>query len=404
MTNKNESSRLTQLAAKSFSRRSLLKAGLGGAAVMLAAPGLVRNAFSSSGELNYMGWAGYDFKAVFEAFTGATGIKVNFTEQPDNDTIFAQAKLALQTGAYDVVEPTVDRVMSYDENGLVQAWDESKLKMDNYAPGLADGLAGEMATINGKRLFGPGVWGTEALTFNSDEYKNGEYGKASLADLWDPAFEGKVCVRAHSALAALGRVMDAEGKLPRPFMDGYKDDAAMKEIWDVVLAAALSSKKNIASFWKGENDAQAGFRTNGAVLGLTWDSTGYNMGKEGPFKYIAPKEGAFAWNQGYMLMKNAKNVEQAHAWATYISTPEGSALMATAFAANPVGKGGVDKMDPAVAKFYTDAFPGEDFTGVIRIGNHQGCLAVPLQVACVFGQSRKAENRGAVFHDTESDQ
>jgi spermidine/putrescine transport system substrate-binding protein len=345
-----------------ISRRSLLKAGVAGAAVAIAAPAYVRDAFSSSGEFSYMGWAGYDYKPVFEAFTKSTGIKVKFTEQPDNDTIFAQAKLALQTGDFDVVEPTVDRVQSYDENGLVQAWDESKLTMANYAPGLADGLAGEMATINGKRLFVPGVWGTEALTFNSDEYKNGEYGKASLADLWDPAFEGKVTVRAHSALAAMGRVLDTQGKLPRPFMDGYKDDAAMKEIWDVVLAEALKSKKNITSFWKGENEAQAGFRTNGAVLGLTWDSTGYNMGKEGPYKYLAPKEGAFAWNQGYMLMKNSKNVAQSHEWAKFISTAEGSALMATCFSANPVGKGGVEKLDPAVAKFYTEAFPSDATT------------------------------------------
>ena len=359
MSKKIESSQETLAAARLFSRRAVLKAGAAGAAIALSGPAFVRNAFSSSGEFNYMGWAGYAYQPCFDAFTKATGIKVNFTEQPDNDTIFAQAKLALQTGAFDVVEPTVDRVTAYAQNGLVQPWDTSKLAMDNYLPGLADGLAGEMATVDGQRYFVPGVWGTEALTFNTDEYKNGEYGKASLADLWDPAYEGKVCVRAHSALAALGRVMDAEGKLPRPFMDGYKDDAAMKEIWDVVLAEAIKSNKNIASFWKGENDAQAGFRTNGAVLGLTWDSTGYNMGKEGPYKYLAPKEGAFAWNQGYMLMKNAKNVEQAHEWAKFISTPEGAALMATNFSANPVGKGGVDKLDPAVAKFYNDAFPGD---------------------------------------------
>ena len=343
----------------SVSRRSFLKstAALGLGAV--AAPALVsRSALASSGELNYMGWAGYDFKDAFASFTKATGIKMNFTEQPDNDTIFAQAKLAIQTGAIDVVEPTVDRVQSYNENGLVQAWDMSKIKLDQWEAGLVSGLAGDMATIDGKRLFLPGVWGTEALTFNTKEAPM-ESGKDSLADLWDAKFEGKVCVRAHSALAALGRVMDAQGKLPHPFMEGYKDDAKMKKIWDVILAEAIKHKKNIAQFWKGENEAQAGFRTNGCVIGLTWDSTGFNMGKEGPFSYIAPKEGAFAWNQGNMLMKNAKNVEQAHAFQNWVSSAEGSALWATAFAANPVGKGAGAKLDPAVSKFYTNSFPGD---------------------------------------------
>jgi len=343
----------------SLSRRSFLKgtaaAGLGA----VVAPAVISSSvLASSGELNYMGWAGYDFKDAFAAFTKSTGIKMNFTEQPDNDTIFAQAKLAIQTGAIDVIEPTVDRVQSYNENGLVQAWDMKVIKLDQYEAGLVSGQAGEMATIDGKRLFLPDVWGTEALTFNTKEAPM-VYGTASLADLWDPKFEGKVCVRAHSSLAALGRVMDAQGKLPHPFMEGYKDDAKMKKIWDVILAEAIKRKKNIAQFWKGENEAQAGFRTNGCVLGLTWDSTGFNMGKEGPFSYIAPKEGAFAWNQGNMLMKNAKNVEQAHAFCNWVSSAEGAAIWATAFAANPVGKGAAAKMDAAVSKFYNDSFPGD---------------------------------------------
>src|SRR4029079_10495881 len=137
-------------------------------AVGFASPLYVKNAFSSSGELNYMGWAGYDYKPFTEPFTAATGIKVNFTEQPDNDTIFAQAKLSLQTGAFDVIEPTVDRTKSYVENGIVQGWDHAKVPLDKYLPGMADGKAGEMATIDGKRYFLPGVWGTEALVFNKE--------------------------------------------------------------------------------------------------------------------------------------------------------------------------------------------------------------------------------------------
>ena len=346
------------LRAAQLSRRTLMKSAVALGAVGFAAPIYSRNAFSSSGELNYMGWAGYDYKPVIEPFTAKTGIKVNFTEQPDNDTIFAQAKLSLQTAAFDVVEPTVDRTKSYVENDLVQPWDTSKIHMDNYLPGMADGLAGEMASIDGKRYFVPGVWGTEALVYNKDE-KPLEYGKASLADLFADGLDGKVTVRAHSALAALGRVMDAEGKLPKPFMDGYKDDAAMKEIWDVILAEALKHKANIVQFWKGENEAQAAFRTNGAVIGLCWDSTGFNMGKEGPFAYIAPKEGAFAWNQGYMLMKNAKNVEQGHAWSDWMTTPEGAAAMGKVYSANPVAKGAIELADKATADFYNAALPGD---------------------------------------------
>ena len=350
------------LAAAQMSRRSVLKAATAIGAVGFASPIFVKNAFSSSGELNHMGWAGYDgYKVSIDAFTKKTGIKVNLTEQPDNDTIFAQAKLAAQTGAFDTIEPTVDRTLSYVENDLVQAWDEKKVNLANYLPGMVDGKAGEMAVIKGGRYFVPAVWGTEALVFNKEKMPL-EYGKASLADLWGDNLEGKVTVRAHSALASLGRVLDAAGKLPKPFMDSYKDDAVMKEVWDVILKEALSKKKNIAQFWKGENEAQAAFRTNGCVIGQCWDSTGFNMGKEGPYGYIAPKEGAIAWNQGYMMMKNAKNTEQAYAWLNFQNTPEGGAAMSTVYSANPVGKGAVDLLDPKVAAFYNAAFPGDALT------------------------------------------
>ena len=344
-------------------RRAILKGSAAFAAGAVFAPAVIsRSALASSGELNYLGWAGYpDYVGkCFPAFTAATGIKVNFTEVPDQDTMFAQAKLALQTGAVDMCEPTLDRVAGWNSNGLVQGWDTGKLVMDNYIQGLADGSAGERATIEGKRMIAPSVWGTEALIYSTKDFPT-EYGKASLGDLWGENMGSKITIRAHSSLAAMGRWLDSEGKLPKPWLDGYKDEATMKELWDIALAEATKRKGNVAQFWNGENDAQAAFKTNGAVLGLCWDSTGFNLRNDG-FGYIAPKEGAIAWNQGVVLMANAKNVEQAHEFAKWLSTAEGSAMWATATGANAVGKGGVELASDDVKKFYAAAFPGDSLS------------------------------------------
>ncbi|SFB16620.1 spermidine/putrescine transport system substrate-binding protein [Rhizobium sp. NFR07] len=340
-----------------LTRRTILKSSAIGAGILAAPAVISSSALASSGTVNFTGWAGYPgmVEKVFPAFEKATGIKVNFTEQPDQDTMFAQGKISLETGASDIVEPTLDRVSAWNANGLIQGWDTTKLALDNYAEGLADGSAGERATIDGKRMIVPSVWGTEALVYSKAEFPT-EYGKASLADLFNP--DVNVTVRGHSALAAMGRWLDAEGKLPKPWIDSYKDEATMVELWDIALAEAVKAKTNVVQFWNGENDAQAAFRTNGAALGLCWDSTGFNLAKDG-YGYLAPKEGAFAWNQGLVLMKNAKNVEQAHEFAKWVSTADGSALWATAFSANPVGKGGIDKMDASVSEYYKSSFPGD---------------------------------------------
>jgi len=352
-------SALATIDAARLSRRAILKAGVAAGGVGLAGPLYVKNAFSSSGEVNFMGWAGYpDLAAkVFPAFEKATGIKVNFTEQPDQDSFFAQAKLSLQTGAFDMVEPTLDRVSGWNSNGLVQGWDTNKLALDNYIPGLADGSAGERATINGKRMIVPSVWGTEAIVYSKTDAPT-EYGKASLGDLFDDKYVGKVCMRAHSGLAAMGRYLDSQGMLPKPWVESYANEEAMRQLWDIALAEAIKHKANVVQFWNGENDAHAAYVTNGAVIGLNWDSTGYGLRGDG-FGFIAPKEGAFAWNQGFVLMANAKNVDQAHEFAKWVSTPEGSAAWASAFSANPVGKGGIDLADPAVKTFYAESYPAD---------------------------------------------
>lgn len=341
------------LLAAQMSRRSLMKSAAALGAVGLASPMFVKNAFSSSGELNFIGWAGYKAFAetVFPAFTAATGIKVNFIEQPDNDGIFAAAKIASTAGGVDMIEPTIDTVGQYASNGLVAAWDEAKLGMGNYLPGLADGKAGERSRKDGKLLYVPSNWGTEALVYNKEKAVLGD--KPSLAALFDPA--NKVVVRPRSAITAMGRVMEAAGKLPRPWLDGYTDMAAMTQLWDIALAECVKAKGNVVQFWAGENDANAGFVANGATVGLCWDSTGYNLRKDG-YGYAAPSEGAFAWHQGFALLKNAVNVDQAHELAKWVSTPEGAAAWASAFSANPVGKGGAEKMSPDVAAYYNSAF------------------------------------------------
>ena len=336
-----------------FSRRSFLKTSAVGVGA-LAAPAIISSkALASSGELNFTGWAGYPAFAetVFPAFTAATGIKVNFTEQPDQDTMLAQAKVALESGGIDMIEPTIDSVGAWHTNGLLGAWDESKLAMANYLPGIADGAAGERSRKDGALVYVPSNWGTEALVYNKETAKLGD--PVTLAALFDPA--NQVVVRPRSALTAMGRVLDAQGKLPFPWIEGYTDMAKMVQLWDIALAECVKAKGNVVQFWSGENEANAGFVANGATVGLCWDSTGYNLRNDG-YGYAAPSEGAFAWHQGFVMMKNAVNVDQAHELAKWVSTPEGAAAWASAFSANPVGKGAADLMNPDVATYYNSAF------------------------------------------------
>ena len=77
MTKSTKSGAATMLAAKRFSRRTMLKAGAAAGALAVAGPALVRNARSSSGELNLLMWSDEFPNPVIPNFESKTGIKVN---------------------------------------------------------------------------------------------------------------------------------------------------------------------------------------------------------------------------------------------------------------------------------------------------------------------------------------
>lgn len=341
-----------------ISRRRILTATAAAGVATLAGPFVSRSGLATSGELNFMGWAGYDFKAVFDDFNKETGIKVNFIEQPDQDAMFAQAK-AGGVGAYDMSEPAGDRVPNWVEQDFIEEIDGAKAGIDNVIPAFVSGMAGEQQTKDGKRYGMPTVWGTEALLYNKDEVQL-TYGEAGIGTLFDEKYAGALTVRPHSCLAAIGRWLDAEGQLPHPFAQSFTDEAAMTANYDVILKKALEIKPNVAQFWRDENSATGAFRTNGCTIGHCWDTTAGLLIRESfPAAYLAPKEGAFAWMQNFVMLKGARNVEQVYAFMTYMTKPEAAAAYAAAFGANPTSKGSVEKMGPAAAEFLAASFPGD---------------------------------------------
>lgn len=341
-----------------FSRRSILKGATAGAAVAATGPWIVRDALSSSGEVRIMSWAGYDFAKITAAFEKKTGIKAVITDFPDQDKMVAQMKASGGEG-FDLAEPTSDRVPNWLEQDFIQPLDEKKAGLEGVKEAFLSGDAAKDGMKGGKRYASPTVWGTEALAFDKKAAPL-EYGKASFADLWRPEFAGKVTVRPHSALVGIGLSLDAAGKLPHKMRESFVDEAKMAANYDVIMKRALEVRKNVAQFWSDENSAQGAFRTNGCVIGQNWDTSASAMIKEGlPVGYIAPKEGALAWLQNFVVPAKAKNLEQAYAWLAWFNSPEGSALWAEAFGANPVAKGAEDRMPDASKSFLAASYPGD---------------------------------------------
>ena len=71
---------------KTVTRRSVLQRAVAAGAVASVGPWFVRDARSSSGELNWFTWEDYAPKALMDKFTKDTGIKINVTLFDSNET------------------------------------------------------------------------------------------------------------------------------------------------------------------------------------------------------------------------------------------------------------------------------------------------------------------------------
>lgn len=351
-----QSSRATLEAARAFNRRTFLKSAAAMGLAAGAAPATLRRAFAQSGEVKIFAWSGYVTDDMLKRFTEDTGIKAARTEYGTNDELLNQLK-ATQGSGFDIIWPTVDRVPNYVEFELVQPLDESKVNWDGAIESTVSGSADMGGVVGGKRYFVPSDWGTEALSYNKEEAPL-EYGTASYGDLWKDDYAGKVTVRAHSALVGIGLWMEAEGKLPKPMRESFKDEATMTANYDAIMEVAIANKPKIGQFWNNENEAQGAFRTNGCVIGQTWDSTAAALAKEGmPIAYIAPKEGALAWMEGMAIPAGAENVDNAYAFINWYLQPEIGAMLANNLGYNTTAKGAEEFLTDANKAFFAAAYP-----------------------------------------------
>ena len=359
MTRKSKSvppSNETGRAAKAFSRRLVLRGAAAAGAIAATGPWIVRNAFSSSGELNVFTWSDYMPDEHIKNFTDKTGITINFTGYGSNEDLLAKIQATKGRG-FDLVSPTVDRVGQWKPLELLQPFDMNRIPTDKIIAGLLKGSTDLWTWGDGNHHL-PWTWGTEMLAWRTDKWSR-DYADLSYGDLWLPELAGKVMGRPHSMMAGIGLYLDHSGKLPsNRMLDAYKDEESMRRIWGEITTFAIEHKPAIKQFW---NDADAqinGFMQNDVVLGQCWDGPPARLKKEGkPVTMAAPVEGAFTWLDGVAMPVGAENIDQAYEFLNYMFDPEVGGKWASATGYNVVSIGADAYLDEASKKLFQETYP-----------------------------------------------
>lgn len=295
----------------------------------------------AEGELQLFNWGDYTSPELIKKFEAETGIKVTITDYDSNDT--ALAKIEAGGAGFDLVVPSANYVQIYIEKGLVQELDLSKLpNHGNIAPEWMD-----VAYDPGRKFSIPWQWGSTGVAVNKTAY-SGDINTSAI--FLDPPEElvGKVNVTPE---------MNDVLSLAIMYMGGEpctEDTEILKKVRDKLLEA----KPKWQSMDYGMTEKMA---ANDVMASVYWNGAIFRARLENPdIVYGYPKEGYPLWMDQVMLLKDAKNVEEAYKFLDFIMVPENAAMI-SAFARYANGISGSDAFMPEDMKTAPEIVVPEEF-------------------------------------------
>ncbi|EJO92312.1 polyamine ABC transporter substrate-binding protein [Ectopseudomonas hydrolytica] len=296
-------------------RRSILLAGLVAAAIGMSA------AQAANRVVKVYNWSDYIAPDTIAEFEKETGIKVVYDVFDSNETL--DGKLATGQSGYDVVVPTNHYLAKQVRAGTYLKLDKSKLpNLVNLDPTIMQNLA---AGDPGNEYSVPYLWGTNGIGLNATKAR-AVLGEDAPLDSWALLFEPQYAEK----LAKCGIALLDSGDEVLPQTVNYlglSPHTTKREDYDKAFEQMMKvrpyityfhSSKFISDLANGEICAAFGY--SGDVLQAA--DRAEEAGRSDEIIYIIPKEGTAMWADLLAIPKDAKNVDEAHAFINYLLRPD----------------------------------------------------------------------------------
>jgi putrescine transport system substrate-binding protein len=293
-------------------------------AALLALWALVAASIPALGQgrtVNVYNWSDYIAPGVIEAFSKETGIKVRYDTFDANETL--ETKLLAGKSGYDVVVPTGYFLERQIKAGVFQKLDKAKLSnIGNVWPDIAQRLAqydpGNQFAVNY-------MWGTTGIGYNVKKAREvlgaGDRVDAAMSS-WDIVFKPEQIAKFKSC--GIHMLDSADDVIPAA-LHYLGLDPNTKQQADLEKAAELLTKirPNVAKFHSSEYLNALASGEICLVLGWSGDiKQAQKRAAEAKAKieigYAIPKGGAQMFFDNLAIPKDARNVNEAHAFIDYL--------------------------------------------------------------------------------------
>jgi putrescine transport system substrate-binding protein len=271
--------------------------------------------------VNVYNWSDYIEPTVLDAFTRDTGIRVRYDLFDSNDTL--ETKLLAGKSGYDVVVPTAYFLERQIKAGVFQKLTKSKLpNLVNGWPLIAERLA---AYDPGNQYAVNYMWGTVGIGYNVNKARE-ILGPDSRIDSWNAVFAPGELAKFKDC--GIDMLDSSDDILPAALHylgrdPNSTDPADLDKAADLVAKVRPSVRK---------------FHSSEYLNGLAAGELCFVVGWSGDIKqaqkraaeanngvaiaYAVPKEGAQMFFDNLAIPKDARNVDQAHAFIDYLMRPD----------------------------------------------------------------------------------
>ncbi len=283
-----------------------------------AAAGVPKDISATDKVVNFSNWPLYidvDDKTkkhpTLDAFTAKTGIKVNYTEDiNDNDEFFGKIRPQLAAGkptGRDIVVLTDWMAARMIRLGYVQKLDKSKIPN---ASNLRAAVKSPGFDPNREYTL-PWQSGLTGIAYNP-KATNGKKIETISQLLTDPDLKGKVTALTEMR-DTMGLIMLSQGKDPSKFTDA--DFSAAID----ALKAAVSSGQ-IRQFTG--NDYAQGLAAGNIAACIAWSGDVVQLQADNPdIAFIIPDAGAMIWSDNMMIPNGANHQMNAETLMNYYYDP-----------------------------------------------------------------------------------
>lgn len=305
-----------------------------------------------SGTLTISNWPLYIDKSTVPNFEKATGVKVNYIEDVnDNAGFFGKLQPLLaqgESGGRSLFVVTDWMAAKMRELGYLQNID--KAGIPNVEANLSQSLRHPAFDPN-REFSVPWQSGMGGLLVRTDLAPEIH----SICDLFDPQYKGKVDFLSE-VIETVPLVMACEGLNP----DKASEADWMKAIKKIEGAVESGQIRRFTG-----NDYQQDLTSGNAVAVIGWSGDAVQLQSDNPnIEFRMPTEGCSLWSDNMVIPVGAPNPTAAEAWMNYVYEPEVQANIAEYVNyVTPVEgvREVLAKREPALAKNQL-IFPSEEFT------------------------------------------